>query len=247
MPLLRFSRVCVAALCGLTALALCAQTPPPATPAPARPAATPPTPISLFNGRDFTGLHIFSENAAADPAAAWKIEDGVLRCLGVGRGYVRTTTAYSDYKLHLEFRWSKTPGNSGVMIHLTGPDIIWPKSIEAQLQNQRVGDFATFVDARSKEEIVSRNPRGVSTGRLPRPGPSLEKPAGEWNSYDIVAAGDTLTLFVNGTQVNRMTGILPSGGMIGFQSEGTPIDFRNITLTPLPPAKDLYAPMPPGL
>ena len=44
--------------------------------------------------------------------------------------------------------------------------------------------------------------------------------------------------------VNRMTGILPSGGCIGFQSEGTPIDFRNITLTPLPAAKDLNAPMP---
>ena len=50
---------------------------------------------------------------------------------------------------------------------------------------------------------------------------------------------------VNGVELNRMTGVLPSGGMILFQAEGTPIDFRNITLTPLPPAKNLYAPMPP--
>jgi len=41
-----------------------------------------------------------------------------------------------------------------------------------------------------------------------------------------------------------MTGVTPSGGMIGLQAEGTPIDFRNFTLTPLPPAKDLHAPMP---
>jgi hypothetical protein len=41
-----------------------------------------------------------------------------------------------------------------------------------------------------------------------------------------------------------MTGVIPSGGMIGLQSEGSAIEFRNITLTPLPPAKDLHAPMP---
>ena len=37
-----------------------------------------------------------------------------------------------------------------------------------------------------------------------------------------------------------------SAGMIGLQSEGTAIDFRNLTLKLLPPAKDLHAPMPPG-
>jgi hypothetical protein len=42
-----------------------------------------------------------------------------------------------------------------------------------------------------------------------------------------------------------MTGVKPSAGMIAFQAEGTPIDFRNIELTPLPAAKDLNAPMPP--
>ncbi|MEO5961262.1 MAG: DUF1080 domain-containing protein [Opitutaceae bacterium] len=207
----------------------------------------PPATVSLFNGRNFDGLHVFVENPATDPPAAWKIEDGMLRCLGVGRGYVRTVHAYADYTLRFEFRWPKIAGNSGLMLHLVGPDLIWPKSIEAQVQTNRAGDFASFSDARSKEEIVSRNPRGVSTGRLPRPGPSTEKPLGEWNTYEIVAAGDTVTLFVNGTQVNRMTGVTPSGGMIGFQAEGTPIDFRNITLTPLPPAKDLNAPMPPAL
>jgi hypothetical protein len=204
------------------------------------------SPIRLFNGRDLTGLHVFVETPSADPAASWRIDDGMLRCLGVGRGYVRTTTAYADFRLRLEWRWPATPGNSGVLINLVGPDRIWPKSIEAQLAAGRAGDFATFSDARSKEEIVSRNPRGVSTGRLNRTASSpVEKPAGEWNAYEIVVSGDTLTVVVNGVQVNRMTGVQPSAGMIAFQSEGAPIDFRNIELTPLPAAKDLNAPMPP--
>jgi hypothetical protein len=49
---------------------------------------------------------------------------------------------------------------------------------------------------------------------------------------------------VNGVRVNQMTGVRPSGGLIGFQAEGAPIDFRHIELTPLPAAKDLNAPMP---
>jgi Domain of Unknown Function (DUF1080) len=212
---------------------------------PPAPLAQDTTPISLFNGRDFSGLHVFVENTATDPASAWKIEDGMLRCLGVGRGYVRTVAAYADYRLRLEWRWPARAGNSGVMLNIVGRDLIWPKSIEAQLAANHAGDFATFSDARSKEEIVSRNPSGVSTGRLTRTvATAIEKPPGEWNSYDIVVAGDTITLTVNGILVNRMTGVQPSAGMIAFQAEGTPIDFRHMELTPLPAAKDLNAPMP---
>lgn len=202
-------------------------------------------PVALFNGRDFDGLHVFSESAGADPMAGWKIEDGMLRCLGIGRGYVRTTTAHADYRLRLEWRWPARPANSGVLIHLVGRDLIWPKCIEAQLAAGRAGDFAMFSDARSKEEIVSRNPSGVSTGRLSRTAPAaVEKAPGEWNVYEIVVSGDTLTTSVNGVLVNRMTGVQPSAGMIAFQNEGAPIDFRRIELTPLPTAKDLNAPMP---
>lgn len=203
------------------------------------------TPILLFNGSNFDGLHVFAESVATDPTAGWKIEEGMLRCLGVGRGYVRTTSAYADYRLKLEWRWPVRAGNSGVLLNIVGRDLIWPKAIEAQLAANRAGDFATFSDARSKEETVSRNPTGVSTGRLSRTATgSIEKPPGEWNTYEIVVSGGTITLTVNGIQVNRMTEVHPSAGMIAFQSEGSPIDFRHIELTPLPAAKDLNAPMP---
>lgn len=200
--------------------------------------------IALFNGRNLDGLHIFVANDTVSTSEAWKVENGLLRCTGEGRGYARTTMAYGDYKLRLEWRWPGKEGNSGVMIHIVNGDLLWPKSIEAQLRSGRAGEFASFSDARSNEEIVSRNPNGVSTGRLPRPGPSMENPVGEWNVYEVVAAGETITLLVNGTEVNKLTGVKPSAGMIGFQAEGAAIDFRNIILTPLPPAKDLHAPMP---
>jgi hypothetical protein len=200
--------------------------------------------IELFNGQNLDGLAVYVDDVSIEPTEVWKVEDGMLRCTGIGKGYVRTDKAYADYKLHVEWRWPRGPGNSGVLLNLVGDDVVWPKSFEAQLKADRAGDFALFADARSNEEIVSRNPQGVSTGRLVRPGASAENPLGEWNTYEAVVAGDTITLWVNGVKVNRMTGVQPSAGMIGLQSEGTPIDFRNFTLTPLPPAKDLNAPMP---
>jgi hypothetical protein len=156
--------------------------------------------------------------------------------------------AYADYRLHLEWRWpTGRAGNSGVILHIVNPDWLWPKGFEANLQAGRAGDVNIFVDARSKDEVLGRIPSRYTTGRVVRPAvDSAEKPAGEWNSFDIVAAGDTLTLTVNGEQVNRLTGVIPSAGMIGLQSEGSQIEFRNLTLTPLAPAKDMHVPMPPA-
>ena len=245
MKIVRLPHALAALLLALAPSAFAADAAPAAARPPPAPLVHDTTPITLFNGRDFSGLHIFVDGNDTAPAAAWKIEDGILRCTGLGKGYARTTAAYADYRLRLEWRWPVRAGNSGVMLSLVGRDLIWPKCIEAQLAVNRAGEFATFSDARSKEEIVSRNPTGVSTGRLARtPGPAAEKAQGEWNVFEIIVAGDTITTTVNGQFIQRMTGVVPSGGTIGFQSEGTPVDFRNIVLTPLPAAKNLNAPMP---
>lgn len=197
--------------------------------------------IQLFNGRNLDGLHVYLEDATADPAKTWMVKDGgILHTTGTPRGYIRTQIAYADYKLHVEWRWTNGPGNSGALLHIVNRDEIWPKGIEANMMAGSAGNLSLFWDARSKDEFVTRAPGRYGTGRLERPtGLSVEKPPGEWNSFDIVAAGDTLTVSVNGVEVNRLTGVMPSGGMIGLQAEGAATDFRNVTLTLLPPAKEM--------
>ena len=64
--------------------------------------------------------------------------------------------------------------------------------------------------------------------------PSNEKPAGQWNSYDIVCDGGKVTLYVNGLLQNEGIDANPSYGPICLQSEGSPIEFRNIYLEPVP-------------
>ncbi|NLF58841.1 MAG: DUF1080 domain-containing protein, partial [Candidatus Hydrogenedens sp.] len=62
---------------------------------------------------------------------------------------------------------------------------------------------------------------------------SSEKPLGEWNQYKVVCKGDTIELYINGTLQNRATGCTVTSGIIGLQSEGTPIEFRNIHIEPM--------------
>jgi hypothetical protein len=177
--------------------------------------------LELFNGRDFEGLHVFVEDPQMEASEVVRVEDGMIRVTGAGKGYVRTTNALADYKLSFEWRWPAAGGNSGLLLHVVNPDAIWPKGFEVQLAAGRAGDLSSYADARSKEEKVSRNPTGFSTGRLPRTAPAdVEKAEGEWNTMEVLAVGDALTVFINGVEVNRMTGVMPSGGTIGLQAEG---------------------------
>jgi hypothetical protein len=63
--------------------------------------------------------------------------------------------------------------------------------------------------------------------------PSNEKPLGQWNSYDIICDGKIITLFVNGLLQNKGSDVEPSSGQIALQSEGSPIEFRNIYIEPV--------------
>lgn len=58
----------------------------------------------------------------------------------------------------------------------------------------------------------------------------IEKPAGEWNRLECIAKEDQLTIYLNGTLVNRATHVRPNKGKIQIQSEGAEIFFRRIDL-----------------
>jgi hypothetical protein len=190
-------------------------------------------PIQLFNGKDLSGWRVVLDDPTIAADEAWQADNGVLRAMAVGKGYIRTEVPYADYKFHVEWRWPKGPGNSGVVLHIVGGDRVWPKGFEAQMKSDHAGDIVMFADARATRAAAGETPGEAKTVRLDRIGPSRENPVGEWNSYNIVSSGGTITLSVNGEEVNHMTDAVPNAGYIALQTEGTPIKFRNITLTPL--------------
>ena len=190
-------------------------------------------PLQLFNGKDLSGWRVVFDDPTIETDEAWKVNEGVLRATAVGKGYIRTEMPYADFKFHIEWRWPKGPGNSGVVLHIVNGDRVWPKGFEAQLKSDHAGDIVMFADARGTRAAAGETPGKPKTVRLERIGPSRENPVGEWNSYDIVASGGTVTLSVNGEEVNHMIDAVPNAGFIALQTEGTPIEFRNVTLTPL--------------
>src|SRR5262249_58601485 len=61
----------------------------------------------------------------------------------------------------------------------------------------------------------------------------VEKPTGEWNHYRITCKGDTVKVEVNGKFVNEGKNAELKKGKILLQSEGAPVHFRNVKLTPI--------------
>ena len=54
----------------------------------------------------------------------------------------------------------------------------------------------------------------------------------------VVCRGNEIVVKINGDLVNRATNTSVVEGAIALQSEGTPIEFRNVKLTPLAKRKD---------
>lgn len=179
----------------------------------------------LFNGRDLTGWVCVT---AGGPVAAevFTVQDGCIRVAGQPFGFLRTAEQYGDYRLHAEWRWIGKPSNSGLFQRIQEGDELWPSLIECQLESGNAGDLlglggATIAGVESPEG-------GVPVKK--RVGGASEKPAGEWNEAEVICKGDRITVYVNGVLQNECSGV-NTRGYIALQSEGGPLEFRNIYLT----------------
>ncbi|MDO4573700.1 MAG: DUF1080 domain-containing protein [Planctomycetia bacterium] len=140
---------------------------------------------------------------------------------------------------------------------------IWMKSVEANIVEGGIGDFwivgsqgqgvrgtcrvrqtnaGKVFDPAGEAVTITGNEQGCFqwSGRDPhwkdtlgfRGANDLDKP-NDWNTLTVVADGDQMTVYLNGTRVNEITNVLPQCGKIQLQSEGAEIFFRRVTLRPL--------------
>ncbi len=192
--------------------------------------------VLLFNGKDLTNWDrvVFEE---ADVDEVFQVGDGVIRVSGVPNGYMVTRDSYSNYRLHVEWRWVAEPTNSGVLLHVQETNLEeWPLCIEAQLMDSNAGDIVMIghdAGISVGDSTYSINPEGGRFKIARKLEQSTENPAGEWNSYEITCDGNNIELIVNGALQNKGTNATLSSGPIALQSEGSPIEFRNVYLIPL--------------
>jgi hypothetical protein len=189
--------------------------------------------VKLFNGKDLSGWRIYlAPGKQADPGKIWNVRDGQIHCEGSVFGYLITEKDYGDYVLKVQWRWGKKGKakgrNSGVFVHVSGPDKIWPKGVEAQLMEGRAGDFWLVGDFKLSVDKARQDPK--TPRHYFRMKDGVEKEPGEWNQYVITCKGATVRLEINGQLVNEGAHAEATRGKILLQSEGAEIFFRDVML-----------------
>jgi Domain of Unknown Function (DUF1080) len=187
----------------------------------------------------------------ADDTWTWK--DGVIHCTGKPIGVMRTKNKVTNFELVVEWMHERPYGNSGVFVwvpeeSLEGlkPDKL-PEGIEVQVldngyaeryekQNKKKPDFFTthgdvfHVGSSKMKPFPPTSPKG--TRSFPRK--QLSKSAGQWNHYYVRAINGEVRLWVNGEEVSGGNECEPRTGYLCLESEGSPIQFRNLRIRELP-------------
>ncbi len=183
----------------------------------------------------------------------WSFPDGEIHCTGKPIGVMRTKKQYGNVEVVVEWRHLKSAGNSGVFMwvppeSLEGlPPGKLPHGIEVQILDHGYADqyrertgkepdwFSTngdvFAVGTSKMKPF---PPLSPNGSRSFPSKNLSRGAGEWNHYYIRAINGEVRLWVNGAEVSGGTECVPASGYLCLESEGSPIEFRNLRIRELP-------------
>lgn len=218
---------------------------------------TPFLPAALINGtgpgwralgeEDFVNVNL------DDDTFTW--QDGRIKCTGQPIGVIRSRTPYTNLELVVEWRHLTEGGNSGIFVWATEESIKelseprggLPHGIEVQVLDLAYAEQYEQQTGRKADWFTSHGdvfPTGVAKmkpfppvapdGMRSFPSKNLTKGAGEWNHYYIRAINGEVRLWVNGQEVSGGTDCQPATGYLALESEGAPIEFKNLRIRVLP-------------
>ena len=224
------------------------------SPAEAAEAAAPNLPKACIDGtgpgwREWTLEDFVNVNCDED---TWKWEDGMFKCTGSPVGVIRSKEKVTNLELVVEWRHLKSAGNSGVFFWIPEeslkdlPKGKLPHGIEVQVLDH--GYTEEYEKSGNKADWFTSNgdvfPVGVSDmkpfppvapdGKRSFPSKNLSKGVGDWNHYYVRAINGEIRLWVNGEEVSGGTGCTPSVGYLALESEGSPVEFKNLRIRELP-------------
>jgi hypothetical protein len=180
-------------------------------------------PIKLFNGKDLTGWRLINPNQAN----GFKVVNGELvnepispEGQHLSFGNLRTDNEFDDFKLSLEVN---VPAGSNSGVYLRGIYEI-----------QVVDSHGQKLDPHNMGALYSRI----------TPSEAAEKPAGEWQTMEMILCDRHITVVLNGKKIiDNKPAYGPTGGAmhadvlksgpIYLQGDHGKVLYRNITLTPI--------------
>ncbi len=169
-------------------------------------------------------------SAQLSPVNQWSYDPSTktIRCAGdKGHEMLRSETEYSDFVLHVEWRFRKVEGdpqpryNSGVFVRSSANGEYF---VQAQVgPGPNVWLFGDYMVNGKKARV---NLRETMTAQK-------TLPPGNWNAYELTVKGGTVSLAVNGENIGEYTNIPVAKGYIGLEAEGFDIEFRNVKIKPV--------------
>ena len=181
----------------------------------------------LFNGKDLTGWVVYlrtedrsTERHLPEDQTVFKVENGMVTTIGKPSGCLRTLDVYDNFFFHVEIRFPEGKGNTGVLIYCQ-KDEVWPQAVECQGFNDHMGRIFPIRGAT------------LEGGEMIH---FATNPPGEWNTYEVYSEEGRIATVVNGKVVGLASDANPSTGYICLQSEGVPVEFRNIKVKRFTPA-----------
>jgi len=173
------------------------------------------------------------------------VKDGVITCTGMPTGALRTERQYENFIMEAEWRHLTSAGNSGIFIWgtpISAPGVPFLRGIEVQVLDhgymknadpKKPRWFTTHGDV-FPIHGATMEPHGESNGKRSFPSEERSKPSPEWNHYRIEANNGRITLAVNGKVVSGGDNCNYRKGYLALESEGAPVEFRNVKIKELP-------------
>ncbi len=200
--------------------------------------------VPMFNGRDLTGW----VNANCAPET-WGVKDGVITCTGQPTGALRTARQYENFIMEVEWRHLTSGGNSGVFIWgspISAPGVPFLRGIEVQVLDHGYAEQFEKRTGKKSDWFTTHGdvfpihgatmiPIGRNNGKRSFPSEDRSKPSPEWNHYRIIANAGSIRLHVNGQEVSGGDECVYRKGYLALESEGAPVEFRNVRIKELPP------------
>jgi hypothetical protein len=159
----------------------------------------------------------------------WHLDETgkILVCDGDGgHDMLLCNREFGDAIFHFEFRYTQEEGktgyNSGAYVRNSENGDIWHQAQFGDASGGYLFGQTPGPDGGKKSFSTSKE---VTDGRV--------KPVGEWNTLEITAQGETLTLWVNGAVTCAFEGCGKPKGLVGVEGEGYRIEFRNLLVKEL--------------
>jgi len=188
--------------------------------------------------------------------STWSFDSdtSIIQCSGEPISVIRTKEVYTNFELSVEWMHEKPAGNSGIFIWtskasldaLTEPGLP-NEGIEVQILDPGfAADFEKRTGKKGNWFTCHGDvfPVGKATlqpfaplspdGSRSFPTEETTKSYGEWNHYYIRAINGEVRLWVNGKEVSGGKDAKPPTGYICLESEGSPIQFRDLKIRTLP-------------